>query len=277
MTSDSFESPLEPFESPKELINGVKERIAELKSICDSVRETRDYEVITDNDPKTRDKIVKLRLKQRFPTKIRRLTSSVLKELKTALDQAFSESALMLGRKHARGIYFPFGKDVEDLERSVKRNCEGVDVGLIEFCLLFKPYHGIDGNKVLWSMSKMAGTTHETIVGVGFEDTTSFVEAITLATGGMKLIINKWNELHNEIEVARVPPGGELHVKNDFTLRFEIVFSKRAHALRFCPLIPSLYDLSGIVEVIVAGIEAQTARILRERSCKDSREEGQSA
>jgi hypothetical protein len=126
-------------------------------------------------------------------------------------------------------------------------------------------------------MSKMAGTTHETIVGVGFEDTTSFVEAITLATGGMKLIINKWNELHNEIEVARVPPGGELHVKNDFTLRFEIVFSKRAHALMFCPLIPSLYDLSGIVEVIVAGIEAQTARILRERSCKDSREEGQSA
>jgi hypothetical protein len=62
-----FESPLEPFESPKELLNGAKERLAELESMCNAISETRDYEFITNTDPKTREKVVKLHLKRRFP------------------------------------------------------------------------------------------------------------------------------------------------------------------------------------------------------------------
>jgi hypothetical protein len=116
------------------------------------------------------------------------------------------------------------------------------------------------------SMSNLAGSTHQAIIGAGFQDTTSFAEAIIQATGPLSIIINKWNELHNELEVARLSPGSELHIKDKFALRLQVVFGGRSHALSYRPLILSLYQLRSVVEGIVSGIEAETARILRERS-----------
>ena len=158
-----FESPQEPFESPKELLNGAKERIAELGSLCQSVSETRDYEILTHIDPKTKEKVIKLRLKRRFPPRIRSTASSIMKEMRIALDQAFCEAAVFLGRKDAKGIYFPFGKDPEDLKRQVERVCKGVS---------FKPYYGGDSDGILWTMSNLAGSTHRTSIAAGFQDTT---------------------------------------------------------------------------------------------------------
>jgi hypothetical protein len=118
-----FESPLEPFESPKELINGAKERLAELEAVCKTVGETRDYEIITHTDPKTKEKVVKVRLLQKFPPKIRRLTSSIIKELRISLDQAFCDAAVALGRGNAKNIFFPFGRDLVNLDAEIKRKC----------------------------------------------------------------------------------------------------------------------------------------------------------
>ena len=168
-----FESPLEPFESPKELLNGAKERLTDLESMCNAISETRDYEFITNTDPKTREKVVKLKLKQKFPPRIRSLASNIVKELRTTLDQSFCEAAVMLGRKNAKGIYFPFGRDPKNLELVVKGKCfNDVDPRLIDYCLLFKPHYGGDSDGILWSMSNLAGSTHQTIVGAGFQDTT---------------------------------------------------------------------------------------------------------
>jgi hypothetical protein len=264
-----FESPLEPFESPKELLNGTKERLTELEALCQSVSETRDYEFITHIDPKTREKVIKLRLKRKFPPRIRTLASSIMKEMRIALDQAFCEAAVALGRRDAKGIYFPFGKDPEDLKEVVKRNCVGVDRRLINYCLGFKPYYGGDSDGILWSMSRLAGTTHQKIIGAGFQDTTSFGEAVVKAVGPLQLIINKWDSLHNELEVARLTPQSELRIKKDFTLRLNIIFSGSAHALSYRPLVQSLYNLLGIVMSIVFDIEAETARLLREDSASN--------
>jgi hypothetical protein len=262
----SFESPLEPFESPKELINGAKERVAELEAVCQAVRETREYDIVTHSDPKTREQVVKIRLRHKFPPKIRRLASSILKELRISLDQAFCDGAVALGRKNAKGIYFPFGRSVEDIKDAVRDKCKNVNELLIDYCLSFKPYYGADSNGVLWSMNSLAGSTHQSIVGVGLSDMMSFHKAIIGHAGSMRLTINKWSDLHNELEVARLDPGSLLHVQSDFALQFQIVFSGRAHALSFRPLIESLYLLIHIVERIILGIEAETGRILASRS-----------
>jgi hypothetical protein len=261
-----FVSPLEPFESPKELVSGAKERLAELEAFAEAISKSCDCEIITHTDPKTREQVVKLRLKRRFPPKIRSLASSILKEMRIALDQAFCEAAVMLGRKNARGIYFPFGKSIDELNRQVKRKCENVDQALIDFCLMFKPHYGEDSDGFLWSLSSLAGSTHQTSIGAGFQGTTSFGEAILQAKGPLQLIINKWNNLHNELEVARLPSGAELHVKKDFTLRLQIVFAGSCHALSYRPLVETLHELGRIVEGIVLSIEVETARLLRERS-----------
>jgi hypothetical protein len=82
----------------------------------------------------------------------------------------------------------------------------------------------------------------------------------------LQIIINKWNHLHNELEVARLPPGSELHIKMNFALRLQVVFAGRSHALSYRPVVQSFHELIGVVERIVFGIEAETFPILHERS-----------
>jgi hypothetical protein len=154
---------------------------------------------------------------------------------------------------------------MENLKRDVPKKCHGVDERLIDFCVRFKPYYGGDSDGILWWMSNLAGSTHQTLVGAALQDTTSFAEAIVQATGQLKIIINKWNDLHNELEVARLEPGSELHLKNDFALRFKVVFSGSAHALSYRPLVESIRILFYMVDGIVNGIEAETRRILASR------------
>jgi hypothetical protein len=262
----NFTSNQEPFESPKDLVDGAEERITELETLVKTSGESCDYEIVTHTDPKTKEKVVKLRLKQRFPTRIRTLASGIIKEMRLALDQAFCEAAIELGRSDAKDIYFPFGKSIEDLNREVQKKCRGVDERLVRHCLLSKPHFGAGSDGLLWSMSSLAGKVHRASIGAGFHDTTSFGEAITYAKGPLKIIINKWNDLHNELEVARLPEGSELHVKKDFRLRLQIIFAGDTHAMSYRPLVETLRKLHGIVCSIVLGIEAETARLLRERA-----------
>jgi hypothetical protein len=79
-------------------------------------------------------------------------------------------------------------------------------------------------------------------------------EAIIHITGSLQIIINKWNDLHNELEVARLSPGSELHIEDNFTLRLQVVFAGRALSYRLPA--QSIHQLIGIVDGIVFGIEA---------------------
>jgi len=258
-----FETELEPFESARESLAGAEERIAELETACEAVRQSSEYEIITHTDPKTRDKVVKLRLKRRFPTRIQRIASSAFKELKIALDQAFCDGAVMLGRPNAKGIYFPSLKNLNEIEPYVAKRCKHVDRRLVEYCIReFKPYYGGDSDGILWSMCSIAGTTHQRLVGAGLEDRAGFGRAVTLAQGPLQLIINKWNAANNEMEVARIPPGSELHLKKDFVLHFEVILSGRAQALSYRPLVRTLHQLVGISDGVISGIEAETNRLL---------------
>jgi hypothetical protein len=129
----SFESELEPFEGPIALVDGANDRLSQLETLCKAVSETRDYEINVRADPNTKEKIVKIRLKRRLPPKIRALASMILKDLRLSLDQAFCEGAEALGPCDVTRLYFPFGKDMEDLERQIKRCCRGVDQRLIDY------------------------------------------------------------------------------------------------------------------------------------------------
>jgi hypothetical protein len=89
-----FEQPLDPFEGPKHLIAGAEVRLAELKPICEAIGKSCGYEIITDFDHKAKENVVKLRLKERFPPRIRSIASMICKELRLALDQALLKKML---------------------------------------------------------------------------------------------------------------------------------------------------------------------------------------
>jgi hypothetical protein len=257
-----------PFESPKELIADCKERIADFEAACKAFVDSCSYEVISHRDPNTREEVVKLQFGQRLPPRIRTLLSSIMKNLRIALDQALCDGAISLGRKNAKGILFPFGKDPHNLDHEVTRRCQNVDQGLVDFCLSFKPYYGGDSDGVLWSFNNLAGGTHQRSINVAIQSETPVLGEIIMAgCGPLKLVVNaRWVELHNQVEIARMSPGSELHVNKNGTVRLHVIFSDRANALSFRPVIQTLHEICGVVDGIVLGIEAETARILRERT-----------
>lgn len=258
-------SDLEPFESPKELVIGAVENLAEIKAACDLFGETQGYEILTEKDVETGEEVVYLRLKEKFPPRIMRLISSVIKELRLALDQAFCDAAVLLGRPNAKKICFPFGKSIEDLNRTIETSCKNVDRLLIDYCLTFKPYYGGDTDGILWTMSKLAGTYHRSLVGARFQDQGAFVKAVVACQGPLKLIVNKWDGRKNQFEVARLESGSRVQVQENFALPLNVIFPAGSYALEGRPVVESLAKLASMAEGIVSGIEAETTRILRER------------
>lgn len=256
---------LEPFEGPKELIHGAKEYIAEIETACKAFGQSNGYKIVAETDPQTGEKVVYLRLNQKFPPRVMRLASTAIKELRLALDQAFCEAAVALGRQNAKKICFPFGRSIDDLNRVVEISCKNVDRLLIDFCLSFKPHYGEDSDGVLWAMSHLAGTYHRRLISVRFQDQGAFARAVVECQGPLKLIINKWDGPNNQFEVARIEPGSQIKVQDNFAFPLNVIFAQGAHALSGRPVATTLDHLSGVVHSIVAGIEAETARIRRVR------------
>jgi len=250
---------LKPFESPKELINGAKEQLLQLDAACRAFGDNCPYEIVTHNDNKAGEKVVGLRLKNRLPPRIRRLASSILKEARLALDQSMCDGAIVLGRSDAKNVYFPFGKSVADLRQSRKDKCKRVDRRLIAYAMRFKPYYG--GNRMLWSLARLATYSHQRIIEVRPQDRMDFPKAVIGGHGPLQLTINKWIDMRNELEVARLPIGASLAVKNDFVLTLNVIFSQSGEAVAGREVVAALTDLVGIAESIVLGIEAETARL----------------
>jgi ribosomal protein L34 len=251
---------LAPFESPKELINGAKEQLAQLEVDCAAFGSICPYEIVTRMDNKAGEKVVALRLKNRLPPRIRRLASSILKEARLALDQAMCDAAIELGRKDAKNVYFPFGKSVADLRAARKDKCKGVDRRIVAFALRFKPYYG--GNPLLWSLARLATHSHQKIIAARPHDIGPFIRDATPAgRGPLKFAIHRWNDLRNEMEIARILPGGKLGLDPNAVLALEIVFGSSGEAVAGRNVPRSLKDLIGIAEGVVLDLEAETARL----------------
>jgi hypothetical protein len=73
---------------------------------------------------------------------------------------------------------------------------------------------------------------------------------------------NKWNDIRNELEFARIQLGG--YINMNFTISLEIVLGVGEAPLGG-PAPTVLGEFAGMCERIVLGIEAETSRILRER------------
>ena len=110
---------LEPFESPKLLFKGAEKSIPSFEQACDSFVKGCRYDVVRHIDPNTRDEVFKLRFRDRIPGELRLAASHILNDLRHALDQAVSDAAVLLGRRDAKGVYFPIGATPKCLSENI--------------------------------------------------------------------------------------------------------------------------------------------------------------
>jgi hypothetical protein len=212
-----------PFESPNLLIQGAKRSLPEFESACKAFVDSCTHEVIRNYDPNTKEEIIKLRFHQRVPPVLRYRAHHIANDLRHALDQAFGDAAILLGRPDSKGIYFPFARSATDLDSQISRYCRKVDTKLIAFAKAFNPHYG--GDDLLYGLSAIVGPNkHQRILRISLDDGGSMLNGDGLdIQGPARININKWSDLRNELEYARAWGGG--HVYMQFAPVLQIVIN----------------------------------------------------
>jgi len=247
------------FESPRLLLDAARHDIAEFDSQaraflngCLGVR-------VVQMDPKSGEQVVKYRVAQKIPGRLRVLASNVLNNLRHSLDQAVNCAAIELGGAK-RNNYFPFAKDALDIDRVIKDNCKTVPAALKPILKGFRPYSG--GDDLLYSLNRIAGPNkHQLVVRLNL-DLTHLVanDFVREVRGPAAFGFIEWDSAKQEIEIARIGPGGHVICADRTKLPLSMTLGHRQDA-GGKPATTFLNALANKVESILRVIETETARL----------------
>lgn len=251
---------LQPFEGPLAAIEAARENLADFEARCKAFIAECNYEVVRRHDAKTDETVVLLKYSHRPPAALRARATSILSDTRHALDQAVCDAAVKLGRKNAKGVYFPVGKDAIDLEAAIASRCKDVHPEVLDFIRACKPYYG--GNDVVRTASSLATTKHSRVIQLSLGGKTTYLvsnENLNIR-GPFKLWTNKWSRTSNELEYARIGPGG--HFQMDIKHPVEVILGE-GDAPFDGDAATALSTIIGESERIILGLKAETLRILR--------------
>ena len=255
----------DPFESPKMLVEEAFPSVDELHAAC--------IDYMTKNQPTKLDyvdharklKIVGFRPSNAPPNKVRVRASRIVKDLRDALDQAAFQAAHAINPEAGINTYFPFCRDPDDFESlfGQRGRCRDIPPELRPFLKTLEPWPtGEDragGNDLLRALGYVAGPNkHQVTLHVTPDLSGVHIHKMKVSRGSAF----GFHKHGRDMEFIRAEIDAELDY--EFTAQFFVAFkSPSQFANRPAPAV--LRDLARIVERIVLGIEAETARLLRER------------
>lgn len=247
---------LAPFESPRLLIESANDATTQFATLSADFIQNCGAKLVSHFDFETRQRVLSIRLEKRIPSRLRTTAYHIISDLRHALDQAVCDSALELGRKNAKGVYFPFAKNKQDFERQIEVKCKGVHPGIVRFIEKQKPYLG--GNDYLWALSRMAGPNkHQKILHMSLQEKLTKIDMTDgrFCRGPAILNIDKWHDEWNQLEIARVGEGGYLNL--GLGISVQIVMGE-VDVLSGAPAAEVFKQLCGMVEAVVDGIVMKT-------------------
>lgn len=251
------------FESPKLLLQGAAEGISELETGCAAFLATNRYDPVRTIDPNSGYELLKYRFRNRIPGRLRLLAHRIVNDLRHALDQALCDAAMALGRSHGKGLYFPFGKDAESLERRIASHCEGVDSRILDYIRGIKPHE----DKLFYAFSVIVGPNkHQRALRIALNaQGLVFVRSLPIAMEGPLEIVAgadaKWNDFRNELLVLRIKPGGSVTAHDGIIPALHIAIGEGEEPLGG-PAAIVLRQVMHKVEAVILGLEAETKRLL---------------
>jgi hypothetical protein len=155
-------------------------------------------------DSKSNENVLKYRIAQKIPGRLRVLASNVVNNLRHSLDQAVNCASIELGGTK-RNNYFPFPKDETEIDRLIRDNCPTVPAVLKPTLKAFKPYGG--GDDLLYSLSQIAGSNKHKLVLKLDLDLPHIIlsDIVSDITGPAYGGVIRWDSAKQEVEIARVP------------------------------------------------------------------------
>jgi hypothetical protein len=256
---------VDPFESPKLLLEEARADIGDLIERSDAFFKAHPPTGIEEIDPKSGEKLVKIRQTSAIPGRIRTRATSVLNDLRHALDQATVAASLLLGAKGTDNVYFPFADSPVDLDHVLTGphgRCRKVPAALHPILKRFEPFPTAathkGGDDLLRILGRLSGPSkHRVILDIDLNLQGIHVETAKLM--GAAMLGPQWDAKKKEVILFRVMPGG--HVDYKISAPFFIAFGKGPISGQ--PAIGVLSALSDKVEKILSTIEAETMLLLK--------------
>lgn len=248
-----------PFESAKLLIARAKENFVEFETRYKAFLAERPYTTVTEDEPGTPNKILKLKLTKALPIILRAVYSDGLNNMRHALDHAVNDAAVLL-RGGSRNCYFPFGKNAAEFGLIYEsKRYKTVPVALRPHLNGLQPYFG--GNEILYALGKLSGPNKHQIVLRLSAATTNELHNVRVEGTGFGLLMPRWDDAKGEMPLYVLYPGG--HVKTDVSFTPQITCDEPA--VRGLKTAAGLSDeFMAMTESVVSGLEAETERLQRE-------------
>jgi hypothetical protein len=260
----------DPFESPNILIEAAKENIDNTRNELDLYFSEDIHVGYFEIDKNTNESVHKIRIIRKLPSRIRAQSSSVIINLRHALDQACFASSKILSIR-SKDTYFPFASSPVDLEAAFLGRAKDIPVQIRPYLRSLQPYPPGDhagGDHQLRALGYLSGPAkHQVLL-----DVTPAGSAIVLdgekqfirvtapygrTIGGNIKLDPKWLEGTNEFEMLRIPSGNHLSV--NFTIQFCVTF-RNEESVKGANAMDVLEILYEKISKIVAGIESETMK-----------------
>jgi hypothetical protein len=219
------------------------------------------YAKVVEPDPQTPGwEIHKIKLVQPFPKAFGNITSDIVVNLRSALDNAAYTIAAATGTPNGRNSAFPFAKDVDHMVSGIGRSADLPKEIQSLFCG-FQPYRG--GDDLLWALNELCnGNKHkfvtpiQTVMWRGHAFAEGFGRPFSMPDPP------KWNSTDNEMVVISFGPIVVSNATWDYDFDFfPNVVIHEIPVVAGEPVLGVLYELCLKVESILAAIEAESRRL----------------
>lgn len=245
---------LEPFESAFTLIGAAQASTARLESLVHEFRQQNKAEIVQRSDLAAGENIASVAYRERVSPEIRQTASSIVSDLRHALDHAIGDAAVATGPRDSKGVYFPICEAAPDFESEVKRKCREVHPDLIAYTRALQPYKGGE-SEILWMLSKLAGFgKHRRVLPLVFAVREIWVQAgstLRITYSGHHATANK------EIEIAR----GVSEDAEELGVSYKLIVNPDAVGRVSSGRETVASDFSDAVRNVVLGLKAETERI----------------
>lgn len=251
-------SHIDHFESARRRIARAQTHIGDLGGRIKAYMTSEPYGLVIEPSGDGIHEIHKLKAKEPFPGIFSDIATDAIFNLRSSLDHAAYTIAVKSGvtdSKALKHIYFPFASNDKALAGVIQSVCKGIRPELIALMTSFRPYQG--GDDTLWAIHELANLSkHRSLATVVFNIQGFDTEHMDGFTEVYRPPV--WDRANNEIVLGMAPL--KAHVKCKARLEY-LVGIEDVQAVAAQPITALLNAMTGIVERIILGLEAEGRRI----------------
>jgi hypothetical protein len=187
--------------------------------------------------------------------------------LRAVLDQVGYAAAVAAKRPSTKSVKFPFGPTEEKWRNNLAGGCKDLPAEIRDYFEIHKAYKG--GNNTLWALNEIANAKkHLALVPIEVSGIVSTIYADIDEARHKGFIVHEgsgWDTQKNETVLLYItPPTGPIDPQFKFNIGGHFTYSIAIGGIETVgdrPVMLALKQMSGMVEGILFGVEAECRRL----------------